>query len=72
MIVLYSAERRVVSMQSGFVKGVVVGSLVAASVSMMMNSDMMSSKSRRRLMRGGKSFMRKSGNLISDVAEMFR
>jgi len=59
-------------MQGGFVKGVVVGSLVAASVSMMMNSDMMSSKSRRRMMRGGKSFIRKSGNLISDVADMFR
>ena len=72
MIVLYSAERRVVSMQNGFFKGVVVGSLVAASVSMMMNPDMMSSKSRRRMMRGGKSFIRKSGNLISDVADMFR
>ncbi len=59
-------------MQNGFFKGVVVGSLVAASVSMMMNPDMMSSKSRRRMMRGGKSFIRKSGNLISDVADMFR
>jgi gas vesicle protein len=59
-------------MQRGFVKGIVVGSLVAASVGMMMNSDMMSSKSRRRVMRGGKSFIRKSGNLISDVADMFR
>jgi gas vesicle protein len=72
VIVLYSAERRVVSMQRGFVKGMVVGSIVAASVGMMMNSDMMSSKSRRRMMRGGKSFIRKSGNLISDVADMFR
>ncbi|HEX2947239.1 MAG TPA: YtxH domain-containing protein [Clostridia bacterium] len=59
-------------MRSGFVKGVVVGSLVAASVSMMMNSDMMSSRTKRRMMRGGRSFIRKSGNLISDVAEMFR
>ena len=58
-------------MQRGFVKGIVVGSLVAASVGMMMSSDMMSSKSRRRMMRGGISFIRKSGNLISDVAVMF-
>lgn len=59
-------------MRSGFVKGMVVGSIIATSVGMMMNSDVMSSKSRRRMIRGGRSFIRKSGNLISDVADIFR
>jgi len=59
-------------MQNGFVKGVVVGGIIAASVGMMMNSNMMQSKTKRRMIRSGKAFLRKSGHIISDVADMFR
>lgn len=59
-------------MYKGFVKGVIVGGLIASSVSMMMNSDMVSSRSKRRMMRSGRSFLRKSGNIINDVADLFR
>lgn len=59
-------------MQNGFVKGVVVGGIVAASVSMMMNSDMAKPRTRRRMMRNGKSFLKRSSNIISDVADIFR
>lgn len=59
-------------MHKGFVKGMVIGGLVGASVSMMMNSDMMSSRSGRKMMRRGKSLIRKTGNIIGDVAYLFR
>jgi gas vesicle protein len=59
-------------MYKGFVKGMVIGGLVGASVSMMMNSDMMSSKTGRKMMRRGKSLIRKTGNIIEDVADLFR
>lgn len=59
-------------MQKGLVKGMVIGGLVVTSVSMMMNSDMMSSRHGRRKMHRGKSLLRKSGNIIGDVVELFR
>ena len=59
-------------MQRGFVKGIMVGGIIAASVSMMMNSDMVKPRTRRRMMKSGRSFLRKSGDVISDVADLFR
>ena len=59
-------------MQNGFVKGVVVGGIIASSITMMMNSDMVSPKSKRRMMRNGKSFLRKSSHIMGDVADLFR
>jgi hypothetical protein len=59
-------------MQKGLVKGMVIGGLVATSISMMMNSDRMYSRHGRRAMRKGRSFLRKSSNIIGDVVELFR
>ncbi len=59
-------------MHKGFVKGMVIGGLVGATASMMMNSDMMSSRSRRKMMRRSKSLIRKTSNIIGDVADLFR
>ena len=60
-------------MQGGFRKGLFIGSIIGASVSMMMkNSDMMNPRSRKRMMRGGRTFLRKSGSIIGDVMDMFR
>ena len=59
-------------MNGGFSKGLFIGSIIGASVSMMMNKDMMHSRSRRRLMRTSRNFLRKSGNIISDVVDAFR
>jgi gas vesicle protein len=60
-------------MRNGFVKGIMIGGIVAASVGLMMNSDMMmSSRTKKRMMRGGRNLLRKSGNIISDVADLFR
>jgi gas vesicle protein len=59
-------------MQRGFVKGVMVGGIIAASVGMMLNSDMMKPGTKRRVMKSGRSLLRRSSNIISDVADMFR
>lgn len=59
-------------MNGGFRKGLVVGSLIGASVSMMMNSDMMRPRNRRRMMKTGRTLLRKSGGIISDVIDAFR
>ena len=59
-------------MQKGLVKGMLIGGLVATSVNMMMNSDMMHSRNGRRAMRRGKSLLRRSSNIIGDVVDIFR
>jgi hypothetical protein len=59
-------------MHRGFTKGLVWGSLIGASISMAMGSDMMRPSTRRRMMRTGRTFMRKSGGIISDVLDIIR
>lgn len=59
-------------MHNSFTKGLVVGGIIGASVSMMMNSDMIKPRTRRRMMRTGKTLMRRSGGILGDVVDMFR
>jgi len=59
-------------MQGNFTKGLIIGSIVGASISMIMNSDMMNGRAKRKMMRTGKNFIRKSGNIIGDVIDVFR
>lgn len=60
-------------MQNGFSRGLFIGSIIGASVSMMMrNSDMMNPRSRKRMMRNSRSFLRRSGSIIGDVVDIFR
>jgi gas vesicle protein len=60
-------------MRNGFVKGMMVGGIVAASVGLIMNSEtMMSGRTKKRMVRSGKHLLRKSGAIISDVADLFR
>lgn len=59
-------------MNGGFSKGLFIGSIIGASVSMMMKNDMLHPRSRRKMMRNGRNFIRKSGNIISDVIDAFR
>lgn len=65
------AERRF-AMRNGFMKGVMVGGLVAASIGFMMNSDMMSGRARRKMIKSGRHILRKTGNIMSEVADLFR
>lgn len=59
-------------MRSGFKRGLIMGSIIGASVSMMANSDMISGKSRKKMKRSGVELMRKSGSIIGDVIDLFR
>ncbi|NMA34758.1 MAG: YtxH domain-containing protein [Clostridiaceae bacterium] len=59
-------------MRNGFMKGVMVGGIVAASVGFMMNTDMISGRTKRRMIRSGRNILRKSGSFISEVADLFR
>lgn len=59
-------------MQGGFTKGLIIGSVVGAMVSMMMEPDMMKRRTRKKMMRSGRNFLRRSGHIIGDVVEMFR
>jgi len=56
----------------GFTKGLMIGSVIGAAASMMMNQDIMKGRSRRRMMRTGKDMFRKSGRIIGDVVDMLR
>lgn len=59
-------------MQGGFTKGLIVGSIVGASISMMMNPDKMNARNRKKMIRTGRNLWRKSGNIVEDVVDLFR
>jgi hypothetical protein len=49
-----------------------IGSIIGASISMMMNSEMMNPKARKRMMKTGRTFLKRSGGIIGDVVDIFR
>jgi hypothetical protein len=59
-------------MRRGFTSGLVIGSIIGASVSMMKNNGMMRSRTRKKLMRSGRNLFRKSGDIFGDVVDLFR
>ena len=61
-----------ISMRNGFMKGVMIGGLVAVSVGFMMNTDIMSNRTRRKMVRSGRNFVRKASNVICDAVDLFR
>jgi gas vesicle protein len=59
-------------MNKGFTKGLIIGSIMGASVSMMMNAGMAKDRNRKKMMKSGRNFFKKSGHLIGDIVSMFR
>lgn len=59
-------------MRNGFTKGLMIGSIIGASMSIMMNPDIMKNKSRRKMMKTGRNFLRRSGNIIGDMVDILR
>lgn len=59
-------------MNRGFTRGLIIGSIIGAAASMMMEPGMMNNRNRRKMMRNGKNFVRNSGNFISDMMSMIR
>lgn len=56
----------------GFTRGLLVGSLIGASIGMMKNSDLMKPRSRRRMMRTGRNMVRRTTHAMGDLIDLFR
>lgn len=56
----------------GFTSGIVIGGIVGATMSMMMNGDINVKKTRRRIMRMGRDVFRKSRRIMSDISSMMQ
>jgi len=59
-------------MRNTFTKGLVVGSVIGLSLSMMSKTDILKMRDRRRIMKKGRSLFMNSGNMIGDFLELFR
>lgn len=59
-------------MDKAFTRGLIIGGIVGASIGMMRNSNMMSGRNRKRIMKAGRKVMRQSGQLVSNIVDMFR
>ncbi len=55
-----------------FAKGVLIGGLIGASISVLTNPDIVDPHMRRRLIKSGKKIVRRSGNVFEDMIHMFR
>jgi gas vesicle protein len=68
MIVLRIKEAR--DMKNGFTSGMLIGGMIGATMSMIMNHDIDVNKAKKRMMRFGRSMYRKSRHMMSDIAGM--
>ena len=59
-------------MRQSFKSGLIIGGIMGAAVSMMMEPEMLNKRTRKKMMKNGRNFLRKSGNIIGDVVEVFR
>lgn len=59
-------------MLNGFTKGLLIGSILGTSIGVMMDTSMMKRRNRRKMMKAGRSFLRRTGNIIGAVVEAFR
>lgn len=57
-------------MRGGFSRGMIIGSILGASVGMMMEGDGM--RRRRRMMKNGRRLMRASSEVIDNITDIFR
>lgn len=55
-----------------FAKGMLVGGLIGASISVLTNPEIVDPRTRRRLIKSGKKIVRRSGNVFEDMVHMFR
>lgn len=56
----------------GFTKGLIIGGIIGAAASMMMEPGMMNNKTRRKMIKNGRNLVRSSGNIIGEVIDIFR
>ncbi len=60
------------NMRGGFTKGLLVGSVIGASIGVMKSADLMNPRSRRRMMRTGRNMVRRTTHALGDLVDLFR
>lgn len=68
MLVLRVKEA--VDMKNGFTSGMLIGGIVGATMSMMMNHDIDMHKTKKRMMRMGRNMYKRSRRIVSDISDM--
>ncbi|HEX2928034.1 MAG TPA: YtxH domain-containing protein [Ruminiclostridium sp.] len=59
-------------MLRNFTKGLVIGGLIGASISVLTNPEVVDPRMRRRMMRSGRKILHRSNNMLGEMMEMFR
>lgn len=59
-------------MHTRFARGLIIGSIIGASVGMMLGPDIMNHRTKKRMMRAGRNWLRRSGSLVNDLFHVFR
>lgn len=55
-----------------FARGMVIGGLIGASISILTNPDIIDPHMRKKMIKSGKKIVRRSNNVLGDVIHMFR
>jgi gas vesicle protein len=58
-------------MRSRFASGMVLGGIVGATMSMIINKDIDMDRARKRMMRIGRNMYKRTRRMISDIANIF-
>lgn len=59
-------------MKTGFTSGMIIGGIVGATVSMMVNGDINMKRTKKRIMRMGRDVFKKSRRIVSDLSSMMQ
>ena len=59
-------------MRMKFARGMVIGGLIGASISILTNPDIIDPHMRKKMIKSGKKIVRRSNNVLGDVIHMFR
>jgi hypothetical protein len=59
-------------MYGRFTKGLIIGGLIGASISVLTNSDIVDAKMRRNMIKSGKQICRRSRHAFGDIIDLLR
>ncbi len=59
-------------MLRNFTKGLVIGGLIGASISVLTNPEVVDPRMRRRMMKSGRKIIHRSNNMLGEMIQMFR
>lgn len=59
-------------MMKNFCRGLVIGGLIGASISVLTNPEIVDPRMRKKMIKSGKKIMHRSNNVFGDMVDMFR